>query len=223
MVVTDTFNNATDQDLSLRSPWKVRAGGDGSGMMVYAATNSIGYHPTNTALNLFYNSGVASFANNQYAQIQLTAGQSATAATNRTDLFVRSTPDANYVAVQIRVYDTTQMDMLLLSNYDGFFTAPFSYTNSPYSIGDVIRLEVVGTVYTVKLNGATVITGDDTGHANPSVSGFPGIGGFNNEPNSALRFDNFEAGDITSGGVSIPRIMSTNGRFIVNNNRFMLS
>lgn len=199
MVVTDDFTTGTDQDLASRSGWANNYGANV--LSAFSASNSLGFNNSAGSDCLYYYSGTT-FADDQYAQATISALPSG-ATSSRPALLVRRSVDANYVGVQVRDVDNTGATTLFIySNFNG----NLSSTSATIAAGDVIRLEASGTNYTVKINGSTVLTGSES----TSTAGAPGFGGFNSTASNGFRWDNFEAGDLASGGSSTQRILVSN-------------
>jgi hypothetical protein len=194
-VFTDSFTAANDTALSTYdSGWTTAAGtpqiqsnklqpNGGSGCKAYRNTGT--------------------YSNDQYAQglivNNLTSAQ-------YPGLSVRASgDDATYTAYSFSGNTTTYYISKNVNSESGSDLTSGSW--SP-SVGDEIRLEVTGSspaVIALYLNDSLV---DDYSDASsPIASGRPGISWYTQDA-PACQLDDFEAGDITSGGSIVPQAMA---------------
>lgn len=186
MVVTDNFSTGTDQDLASRSGWTNFYGANV--LSAFSASNSLGFNNSAGADCVYYYSG-ASFADDQYVQVVVGALPSG-ATTCRPNIIVRRTA-GDWLYCEFRNVDNTGAAAAFIASAT---EGNLSNVDVALTVGDTLRLEVSGTSVSLKQNGTTVLTATTGG----PTSGAPGLGGFNSTASNGLRWDDFEAGDLTT-------------------------
>lgn len=213
--INDDFATGSDQGLGVRTNWHSVYGGNVA-LTAFASTNSAGFADPPTVEAQFTRSD-ATFTGDLYIQFKIT-GLPAGSTTSKIGMTPWSTTGGNYMDCFLQDLDNTGNYTLTLNDNQGHFQ---SWGSQTLSVNDTVRCEIVGTTLSFKVNGSTTHTLDlslTTRNGN-----YVGLYAYNATSSNGLRISLFEAGDITSGGTSIPRIMSVNNKFIVSNNRFMLS
>jgi len=93
---------------------------------------------------------------------------------------------------------TGHIDLVAWLGPPNSFSTLASATGITFNDGDVIYAQIVGTVVTIKKNGATVLTHDTAGDSLPFSSGAPGQGHWNQTGSAAnctkLGWKNWQAG-----------------------------
>ncbi|OGE98126.1 MAG: hypothetical protein A3G89_01015 [Candidatus Doudnabacteria bacterium RIFCSPLOWO2_12_FULL_42_9] len=129
----------------------------------------------------------SSFGNDHYAEMTIAAAAA----------------DPAYIGVAVRVQDSgmsgyvancSSTNIKLLEWNAGAETV--HYTGTACAVNDVIRLEVTGSSFVLKVNGSTVTTLTDATYS----SGKPGLSGRDNS--TGTRGDNWTAGTASGGGGS---------------------
>jgi len=164
IVFADNFNRGAGISEPLGSNWSVETNGPIINDNVARGQGSG---------RAFVDTSVGNFGSNQYTQFKPSNfgnGKSF-------DWYLRGglvwmvLPSLTGSYLTLRVYNSNQFD-----------------TGVTVSLGDVVRIEAVGTAFTIKKNGAVVWTGTLTSAANPGQPGF--------RASINLDIDDFEAGEL---------------------------
>lgn len=197
VVVTDGFANGSDQGLGARTNWANVYGG-ATKLTVFSATGSVGFlDASNTESQNIWNADT--FSGDQYAQFTIAALPTGST-TCKISLTMWSANSGNYIDALIQDIDNNGNYSLVLNDNQGHFA---SYSSqSGISVGSVIRVEIAGTTLSFKVDGSTTHT---LSLASSTRAGnYIGIYGVNSTASNALRIDNFEGGDLSSGVVCTP-------------------
>ncbi len=196
VVVTDGFANGSDQDLSARTNWSKIYGGTNN-FKVFSSTGNLGYGSSSADAQYVWNANT--FTGDHY--VQITIKTLPTGSTSSTLGFtVWSTTGGNYIDAYISDLDNTGAYSLTLNTNNGTFQTWGSQTG--ITAGTVIRVEIVGTTLSFKVNGEVTHT-LSLATAN-HYGNYVGLYAGNATPSNAARFDDFEAGDLTGGVVCTP-------------------
>lgn len=199
--VTEDFGGAPSIPLTDRIGWS-QAGAtsaDGSGK----ATGTYQDETAGSADKSAY-SDVATFANDQYSQIEL----SATSVNSRLGVISRASLGNEALLIRFRAGDAdfeayrwsmTGVRMVLPGN-------PYTPSET-FAVLDIMRSEIVGTTLTLKIDFGSGFVTETTWDASSGPSaGSPGV--YIVEPlTSGTEGDNWKGGDISAGGgfISHPR------------------
>jgi len=130
---------------------------------------------------------------NQYAQFVVV-----TLASNSVDLsaLVRLQPPADYSTYQCRIQGTGGTTSRIARRDAGANTTLASESATTWVGGDSLRCEASGTGLTLKRNGTSLLTATDATY----TTGRGGISILDNQVGINAVLDDFEAGDVVSGG-----------------------
>jgi hypothetical protein len=134
---------------------------------------------------------VVIFPNDQYAEVTIhSLNALAAVGVRHADVFT-----SGYLLVSVTNGDGTQNIQINTINGDGTFSGISASVPKPQAVGDVLRLEAIGTQITGFLNGVPVVAVSDATYATGTVSvdilDFSAIGD--------TQFSSFRAGSITAG------------------------
>jgi len=132
-------------------------------------------------------------AANQYSQFVVVS-----LSLNSVDLsaLVRLQPPADYSTYQCRIQGTGGTTSRIARRDAGVNTTLASESATTWSGGDTVRCEASGTGLTLRRNGASLLTATDATYA----TGRGGISILDDPASQFATLDDFEAGDLVSGG-----------------------
>lgn len=192
---TDAFTGVDGTELHAYNAGWVKYRGDSYQLAIQSNSFQGNYE-----LHITYGwEGDGAFNDNQYAQIKCV-----------------STTNGTYLGVVCRAIYTDATHKTWYGFFgapnDGFYLYYFNndntehdlvhYTDANLQVDDVLRLEVSGSSLVCKLNGATIISTTDT-----TISG-GGVAGVNTWGSNSCRGDDFEGGNLESGGVVCTEIIT---------------
>jgi hypothetical protein len=179
--VTDNFNRA---DGSLGSNWLNTL--DVSGTPLAIASNAVTAQGANVVA--YWNPAVNTFSADQHAQVTYVTANSG----NFGGVLVRHdvTGHSNFYLY----YENGPNDNLYRFD-SGSFTQIHGTSGGSAVAGDVVRLEVAGTTFTMKRNGTTRTTQTDATYS----SGQPGLGAFQ----GGEKLDDWSGGPIVAAAASV--------------------
>lgn len=186
-VATDNFNRA---DGALGASWTTAYNG---GFLVYS--NAARSNGSNNDACAFYSA--ATFADNQYAKATVVAAP--TAHYYALGVATRASGTTNYLYIGLR--DNNERYLARCNN--GTATALQHYTGAGIAVNDIMQLDSDGSLHSPFLNGVadtSLGTSTDSTYA----SGSPGLHCYNGSIDA--RMDDWEGGNITTGGSSIAAI-----------------
>ncbi len=191
VIATDNFDRANG---SLGSNWTTVSGWDS-----YVVASNAAAPPTVNA-NCYNLWTANTVANDQYAQIKIIA-----CATSNNDVGVgvllRAIEDAS-TRTFYSVYASNHGTFLSL--YVNSAHTHLIDTNSvTWAAGDLLYMEIVGTLITLKQNGATVLTYDTASDATKLTGGRVGIT-YSSAADAGVSVDDFEVGDFSEPSAFVP-------------------
>lgn len=165
---TDDFNRANENPIS--SPWQKPSGVTNAIQIYNSRACGTGQNSIAT-----YN---ATFSGNQYVQVDVPDG-------NQHGVVFRTTGIDNFYLLHVNGNNS----LLLGKQVSGAWSTIQTISTDNLASGATIRAEISGTAITVKVNGSTVWTGNDSSLS----SGNPGIWA-NDTTNTCV--DNWSGGDL---------------------------
>jgi len=187
ILASDNFTRAANADLGAN--WDPCTGADYQPFNMGASNNAI---TSNTALDAMETNNAATWPNDGYVQATFWATETLAAG-------------AGYGVVWRAATGATETHYRVVGNGSGYelgkyvagtYTAIVNSTATTFASGDILRMEWVGTAWTLKKNGTTFDSGTDASIA----SGRAGVV-YSSTNDTAVGLKAWEAGDL--GGVGL--------------------
>lgn len=194
VLATDTFDRANG---ALGATWTHLSGISGNSLVIsgnVVIPNAIGSNAHH-----FYNAVV--FPNDQYAEAIITVTGGNAGSESGAGVAVRASGTNNLYSAKVNKAATNNVALskTVAGTYSGLWARTQAWTD-----GDVLRLEVTGTSLVVKRNGVAI----GAAHTDTSLtSGAPGLSFGQGTGLTAATWNNFEAGDFTTGALTKKRVI----------------